>query len=36
VDHDPIVLAHARALMTSSPAGATAFIKADLRGTAGT
>jgi hypothetical protein len=31
VDHDPIVLAHARALMTSSPAGATAFIKADLR-----
>jgi hypothetical protein len=31
VDHDPIVLAHARALMTSDPAGATAFIKADLR-----
>ena len=31
VDYDPIVLAHARALMTSSPAGATAFIKADLR-----
>ena len=31
VDHDPIVLAHARALMTSSPEGATAFIKADLR-----
>jgi hypothetical protein len=31
VDHDPIVLAHARALMTSIPSGATAFIKADLR-----
>jgi hypothetical protein len=31
VDHDPIVLAHARALMTSSQEGATAFIMADLR-----
>jgi hypothetical protein len=31
VDNDPIVLAHARALMTSGPAGATAFIQADLR-----
>jgi hypothetical protein len=31
VDHDPIVLAHARALMTSSQEGATAFIVADLR-----
>ena len=31
VDIDPIVLAHARALMTSDPAGATAFIQADLR-----
>jgi hypothetical protein len=31
VDNDPIVLAHARALMTSDPAGATAFIRADLR-----
>src|SRR5260221_261372 len=31
VDHDPIVLAHARALMASHPAGATAFIEADLR-----
>jgi O-methyltransferase involved in polyketide biosynthesis len=31
VDNDPIVLAHARALMTSHPAGATAFIQADLR-----
>jgi S-adenosyl methyltransferase len=31
VDNDPIVLAHARALMTSDPAGATAFIGADAR-----
>ncbi|SDG47055.1 S-adenosyl methyltransferase [Sinosporangium album] len=31
VDHDPIVLAHARALMTSSPEGRTEFIMADLR-----
>jgi hypothetical protein len=31
VDNDPIVLAHARALMTSDSAGATAFILADLR-----
>lgn len=31
VDNDPIVLAHARALMTSHHAGATAFIEADLR-----
>jgi len=31
VDNDPIVLTHARALMTSDPAGATAFIEADLR-----
>jgi S-adenosyl methyltransferase len=31
VDNDPLVLAHARALMTSDPAGATAFIRADLR-----
>jgi len=30
VDNDPIVLAHARALMTSHDAGATAFIGADL------
>ena len=29
VDNDPIVLAHARALMTSDPAGATAFILGD-------
>lgn len=31
VDNDPVVLAHARALMTSTDAGATAFITADLR-----
>jgi hypothetical protein len=31
VDNDPIVLAHARALMTSRPEGRTAFIAADLR-----
>ena len=31
VDNDPIVLAHARALMASDPAGATAFMQADLR-----
>lgn len=30
VDNDPIVLAHARALMTSDPAGSTAFIHADF------
>ena len=31
VDNDPIVLAHARALLTSSDEGATAYIDADLR-----
>lgn len=31
VDHDPIVLAHARALMTSTSQGQTEFIMADLR-----
>ncbi|HEU4541442.1 MAG TPA: SAM-dependent methyltransferase [Jiangellaceae bacterium] len=31
VDHDPIVLAHARALMTSTPEGRTDFIMADIR-----
>jgi hypothetical protein len=31
VDNDPIVLAHARALLTSSPEGATDYISADLR-----
>jgi hypothetical protein len=30
VDNDPIVLAHARALLTSSPEGATAYVDADL------
>jgi hypothetical protein len=34
-DNDPIVLAHARALLTSTPAGATAYLDADLRDTAG-
>ncbi|MBO0770293.1 MAG: SAM-dependent methyltransferase [Actinobacteria bacterium] len=31
VDNDPIVLAHARALLTSSEEGTTAYIDADLR-----
>jgi hypothetical protein len=31
VDNDPIVLAHARALMTSDPLGRTAYIAGDLR-----
>ncbi|WP_433040388.1 SAM-dependent methyltransferase [Dactylosporangium sp. CS-033363] len=31
VDNDPIVLAHARALLTSSAEGATAYVDADLR-----
>jgi S-adenosyl methyltransferase len=31
VDNDPMVLAHARALLTSSPQGRTAYIDADLR-----
>jgi hypothetical protein len=33
VDNDPIVLAHARALLTSDPPGATDYIDADLRNT---
>jgi hypothetical protein len=33
VDNDPIVLAHARALLTSAPEGATAYIDADARDT---
>jgi hypothetical protein len=33
VDYDPIVLAHARALLTSHEAGATDYIHADLRDT---
>jgi len=31
VDNDPVVLTHARALLTSNPAGATDYIDADLR-----
>ena len=31
VDNDPIVLAHARALLNSAPQGRTAYIEADLR-----
>jgi hypothetical protein len=31
VDNDPMVLAHARALLASSPEGRTAYIQADLR-----
>jgi O-methyltransferase involved in polyketide biosynthesis len=31
VDNDPLVLVHARALLTSSPEGRTAYIPADLR-----
>jgi S-adenosyl methyltransferase len=34
VDNDPIVLAHARALLTSEPEGATAYLDADLRNAA--
>jgi len=33
VDNDPIVLAHARALLTSQPQGATDYTEADLRDT---
>jgi S-adenosyl methyltransferase len=33
VDNDPLVLAHARALLTSSAEGATAYLDADLRDT---
>jgi O-methyltransferase involved in polyketide biosynthesis len=31
VDHDPVVISHARALLTSSPEGMTDYIYADLR-----
>ncbi|GAA3980414.1 SAM-dependent methyltransferase [Actinomadura viridis] len=31
VDNDPIVLAHARALLTSTPEGRTTYIQADMR-----
>jgi hypothetical protein len=33
VDNDPVVLAHARALLTSTSEGATAYLDADLRDT---
>ena len=33
VDNDPIVLAHARALLTSSPQGETAYLDADIKDT---
>ena len=31
MDNDPIVLTHARALLTGTPEGRTAYIDADLR-----
>jgi hypothetical protein len=31
VDNDPIVMSHARALLNSSPEGATAYLEADVR-----
>jgi hypothetical protein len=31
VDNDPLVLVHARALLTSTPQGATSYVEADLR-----
>jgi trans-aconitate methyltransferase len=31
VDNDPLVLSHARALLTPAPGGATAYIEADVR-----
>jgi len=34
VDYDPVVLAHARALLSSSVEGATSYVDADLRSTA--
>jgi len=33
VDNDPVVLVHARALLTSTPEGETAYLEADLRDT---
>jgi O-methyltransferase involved in polyketide biosynthesis len=33
VDNDPLVLSHARALLTSTPEGTTAYLDADLRDT---
>jgi O-methyltransferase involved in polyketide biosynthesis len=34
VDHDPMVLAHARALLVSTPEGETRYVHADMRDTA--
>jgi hypothetical protein len=34
VDNDPLVLAHARALLRGTPEGATAYVDADIRDTA--
>ena len=34
VDYDPLVLSHARALLTGSPEGRTDYVQADLRDTA--
>ncbi len=34
VDNDPLVLTHARALLTSTPQGATRYLDADMRDTA--
>src|SRR6516165_2394585 len=34
VDNDPLVLVHARALLSSSPEGRTAYVEADLRDSA--
>jgi S-adenosyl methyltransferase len=34
VDHDPVVLSHARALLSGTPEGKTEYIRADLRDTA--
>lgn len=31
VDNDPLVMAHARALLTSRAEGVTAYVQADLR-----
>ncbi|TXS48507.1 hypothetical protein EAO75_16300 [Streptomyces sp. uw30] len=33
LDHDPIVLLHVHALLTSTPEGATAYVQADMRDT---
>src|SRR6201982_2162846 len=33
VDNDPIVMAHARALLTSTPEGTTAYVQADAQDT---